>query len=164
MKLAALSEVRAEEGFHSEHGLSFWIGSEGSRILFDTGASDLFIHNADRLGISPDDAGLIVLSHGHFDHGDGLPSLEPNRLVCHPGCFVKRYRKGGSRNIGLVMNEDAIREKFELQCSTEPVQITPHIWFLGEIPRRNDFEALDTPYVRKTAGRILSWTIPGWPA
>jgi len=147
MKLTALSEVRADDNFRSEHGLSYWIESGTSRILFDTGASDLFIHNANRLGISPDGADLIVLSHGHFDHGDGLPFLEPNKLLCHPGCFVKRYRKGGSRNIGLVMNEDEIRKKFELHCSLEPLQITPDIWFLGEIPRRNDFEAISTPYV-----------------
>ncbi len=36
---------------------------------------------------------MIVLSHGHFDHGNGLEFLSRMTLICHPGCFLKRYRK-----------------------------------------------------------------------
>ena len=39
----------------------------------------------------------VFLSHGHFDHGNGLRYLEKKTLVCHPECFIKRYRKSDSR-------------------------------------------------------------------
>jgi metal-dependent hydrolase (beta-lactamase superfamily II) len=38
IKLKVLSEVKAMDGFYSEHGLSFLVEADGKRILFDTGA------------------------------------------------------------------------------------------------------------------------------
>lgn len=35
----------------SEHGLSIWVEADDRRILFDTGQSDILIHNTKRLGI-----------------------------------------------------------------------------------------------------------------
>jgi len=76
MNLTVLSEVKAMDGFESEHGLSFLIEVDQLRVLFDTGASDLFKHNAARLGIDLGKVDRIVLSHGHWDHGNGLEYIE----------------------------------------------------------------------------------------
>jgi 7,8-dihydropterin-6-yl-methyl-4-(beta-D-ribofuranosyl)aminobenzene 5'-phosphate synthase len=146
MKITVLSEVKAREGYLSEHGLSFLVEADGQRILFDTGASELFLNNASRLGIGLESVQTVVLSHGHYDHGDGLPFLDRKKLVCHPGCFVNRYRRRGTGNLGLALSRDELEKRFDLQTTREPVQLTDHLIFLGEVPRNNDFEARTTPY------------------
>ena len=114
MKLTVLSDAKAMEGYGSEHGLSFLVEVDGKRILFDTGASDLYKRNAEKLGEDLAKIDTIALSHGHFDHGDGLQFIEGLPLVCHPGCFVKRYRESGGFYLGLALGEQEIRERFEL--------------------------------------------------
>ena len=69
-----------------DHGLSFLI-ENSEKILFDTGASDLFLKNAKMLDIDINDIDFIVLSHGHWDHGNGLKFIKNKKLICHPGCF-----------------------------------------------------------------------------
>ena len=147
MKITVLSEVKALDGFRSEHGLSFLVEADEKQVLFDTGASRVFLENAGKLGIDLDGVETVVLSHGHFDHGDGLPYMEAKTLVCHPGCFEKRYRKEGFGNIGLALARDEIESRFDLKTSVTPVQLTEHLWFLGEIPRLNGFESRSTRYV-----------------
>lgn len=147
MNLSVLSERRAMDGFESEHGLSFLLEVDQHRILFDTGASDLFMRNAARLGTDLDTVDCIVLSHGHWDHGNGLKYLQNKPLTCHPGCFVKRYRKTGRGNLGLPLSEKEVAERFDLQTFQKPVRLLDNLWFLGEIPRENDFESMTTKYL-----------------
>ena len=64
----------------ARHGLSLWIElsdgqSGGRRVLFDMGPDDAFLANARTLGVDVTSADLAVLSHGHYDHGGGLPAF-----------------------------------------------------------------------------------------
>jgi 7,8-dihydropterin-6-yl-methyl-4-(beta-D-ribofuranosyl)aminobenzene 5'-phosphate synthase len=145
--LTVLSEVRAMSGFDSEHGLSFLIEVDHKKILFDTGASNLFIKSAARLGIDLEEVDRIVLSHGHWDHGNGLEYMEGKTLICHPGCFVKRFRKTGEGQLGLSLSEKEASDRFNLETFRHPIKLSDHLWFLGEIPRKNDFEAQATKYI-----------------
>ena len=146
MKLSVLSDAKAVDGYGSEHGLSFLIEVDQKKFLFDTGASDLYLRNAMKLDLDMAELDAIVLSHGHFDHGDGLQYIKDKPLVCHPGCFVKRYRKSGKGYLGLALSEEEIRTRFDLKTSRDPVQLSEHLFFLGEVPRENDFEAQHTKY------------------
>ena len=56
----------------TEHGLSILLETSRHRVLLDTGASDLFIRNADRLGIDLGEVDYVFISHGHSDHAGGL--------------------------------------------------------------------------------------------
>ena len=147
MRIMVLSESKAMDGFGAEHGLSFLIETDHKKVLLDTGASDLFLRNAQTMGINTEGVDNIVLSHGHFDHGDGLQFMDGLPLLCHPGCFVSRFRKRGNRNIGMALSRDEIEDRFDLTVSREPVQIYNNLVFLGEVPRLNDFEAKSTKYV-----------------
>lgn len=146
MRITVLSEAEAIEGLTPEHGLSYLVAVDGQQFLFDTGASDVFLRNASNMGIDLQSVPTVVLSHGHCDHGDGLGFLREKTLVCHPGCFVKRYRKRGSGNLGMALSKEELAERFSLKLSRKPYQLTEHLIYLGEIPRRNEFEARDTPY------------------
>jgi len=75
MQVTALIENNRDEGRDDlcpEFGLSLHIAVNGSRILFDMGASAAFASNAEVLGIDVADVGVAVVSHHHLDHGGGL--------------------------------------------------------------------------------------------
>lgn len=81
MKITALIEnVPFNDEFCSEHGLSLYIETSDRKILFDMGQTDLYIRNAERLGVDLSKVDFAVLSHGHYDHGGGLEKfLEINK-------------------------------------------------------------------------------------
>lgn len=74
MKVFTLIEDSRKEhsGLAVEHGLSLYFKQGGKRILFDTGASDLFVYNATLMGIDLSKVDICVISHAHNDHTGGL--------------------------------------------------------------------------------------------
>lgn len=73
MKVYCLIEdTQINHQFGSEHGVSFYIETKNHKVLFDVGQSSLFISNAKQLGIDLSLVDIVVISHGHYDHGGGL--------------------------------------------------------------------------------------------
>jgi len=59
-----------------DFGFSCITRYQGKVILFDAGSNaDLFKHNVERLGIDLKSVDIAVVSHGHFDHLNGLDYL-----------------------------------------------------------------------------------------
>jgi len=148
MEITILTENVAGGQFLAEHGLSYLIEHDGQKILFDTGHSDVFLKNAEKMNIGiVSGVQTVVLSHGHWDHGDGLQYLENKKLVTHPLAFIKRYRKSGNKNIGLKMSKEELEKKYTLELSRDSLHVSDNIIFLGEIPRLTDFESRSTHFV-----------------
>ena len=73
MKWTVLSDNRSDDSrLSTEHGLSIFLQTEQLKILLDTGASDVFIRNAELLGMNLSDVDYVFISHGHSDHAGGL--------------------------------------------------------------------------------------------
>lgn len=74
MRVTVLMENTAREGcgLTAEHGLSLYIEHRGRKLLLDAGSSGQFADNAQKLGVDLAQVELGVLSHGHYDHADGL--------------------------------------------------------------------------------------------
>ena len=73
MRWTVLSDNRSNNcRLSTEHGLSIFLETEKYRILLDTGASDLFIKNAEMLSIDLGSVDYVFISHGHSDHAGGL--------------------------------------------------------------------------------------------
>lgn len=83
IKLHVLIENTTKDPkFLSEHGLSLFIETDRHKILFDSGKSEKFAENAQKMGIDLKEADIAVLSHGHYDHGGGLEKfLEINDIA-----------------------------------------------------------------------------------
>ncbi len=76
MNIKVLSEnTTLNSNLNAEHGLSLYIETCKHKILFDTGQSDLFARNAQKLGVDLSQVDIAVISHGHYDHGGGLKHL-----------------------------------------------------------------------------------------
>ena len=105
MKISVLIENTTNtDTLISEHGISIYIESNDTKVLFDTGQSDKFIHNAEIMGISLQDVDIAILSHGHYDHAGGLTAfLKYNTkapVFLHKNAFGQHFH--GEKYIGLT--------------------------------------------------------------
>lgn len=99
MKLINLVEnTPGDPACHSAHGLSFYIQTPRHHLLLDAGPGPVLVENADALGVDLTQVDTVVLSHGHYDHADGLPSFAARnrraRLYLHRGADALRYSRG----------------------------------------------------------------------
>ena len=72
MRITVLVENTGPSEFKIEHGLSLYIELNDKKYLLDAGPSDSFFKNAHALSIDLGRVDKAVLSHGHYDHGDGF--------------------------------------------------------------------------------------------
>ncbi|WP_195263446.1 MBL fold metallo-hydrolase [Clostridium sp. 1001275B_160808_H3] len=81
--------------FKCKHGLSLYIKTDKHNILFDLGSNGLFIENAIKLNIDISDVDIVIISHGHKDHGGALKLfLQHNskaKIYIHKDAFNKYY-------------------------------------------------------------------------
>ncbi|XGI84375.1 MBL fold metallo-hydrolase [Halorutilales archaeon Cl-col2-1] len=126
----------APKGLRGEWGFSAAVGD----VLFDTGQTGVVPENADRMGVEFDFE-TVVLSHSHYDHTGGLDkalgSLENPTVYCHPSVWKPRYvdHDGERRYIGFPYKREKIEDVAAIVEHTEPVEVSPGIHALGEIPR-----------------------------
>ena len=96
MKWTVLSDNRSSNpALETEHGLSILLQTEQHKILLDTGASDVFIRNAELVGIDLHDVDYFFISHGHSDHAGGLRYfLEQNqqaKIIVSPDAMTGKF-------------------------------------------------------------------------
>jgi len=133
MIIKTLVENRAiSEEFGTEHGLSLYIETAKHKLLFDVGASGLFLENAKKLNVDIEDVDTVIISHGHYDHGGGLGAFlgvnSKAKIYVNQMAFGDIYanRPGGvTEYIGLdkdlIVNErfvlvgDSLRLDYELE-------------------------------------------------
>jgi len=131
-----------DEHFYGEPGVSYWLEADRKNILFDTGYSDLYIKNAEKLNIDLSKTDFIVLSHGHNDHTVGLKYFPcPSKkiaLISHPNTLYRKFDKEEYFGPPILKNE--AEKLFNYTTATEPYFISSNIVFLGEIKRKFDFE------------------------
>lgn len=70
-----LENTAISSNYKTKHGLSLHIQTNEHKILFDLGPDDTFIENAKKLNIDIAEVDIVIISHGHRDHGGGLESF-----------------------------------------------------------------------------------------
>jgi 7,8-dihydropterin-6-yl-methyl-4-(beta-D-ribofuranosyl)aminobenzene 5'-phosphate synthase len=95
-----------------------------TRVLFDTGGNGtILLDNMEKLGFDPQAIDVVVLSHAHGDHIDGLGALlqtgaKPTVYV--PASFSTVFK-------------DGVRAKTELLEVVDPIEIVPGVYTTGEV-------------------------------
>lgn len=165
MKVTILCDnnTRIDRYFYGEPGFSALIEEAGQKILLDTGYSDIFLRNAQLLGIDLKEIDSLIFSHGHDDHTRGIGELvkyyeaaqmqKKVELIGHEKAFEPKNVEG--REIGLTVRESVLEYYFRIKKVNGPFHLTEKLIYLGEIPRRNDFENKITFGVTKGAGGEL---------
>lgn len=152
MKFIVLTENRnCDNNCINEDGLSIYIEINNNKLLLDSGITDAFINNAKTLGINLDEVNTIALSHGHWDHGNGLKYINTKKtLILHPECYTERYSlRRNMASAGINETREELSEKFELIETREPYEIFENVWFLGEIDRKFEVPVKNLPTVLK---------------
>ena len=96
MKWTVLSDNRTcNDQLQTEHGLSILLETDKHRILLDTGASDVFIRNAETLGVDLSTVDYVFISHGHSDHAGGLKHLleinKKAKIIVSPNALKGKF-------------------------------------------------------------------------
>ncbi len=166
MKIHILADnIARKRGILAEHGLSLFIEREAGNILFDTGQSSVYCHNANILGIDLKRTDYVVFSHGHYDHCGGAEclatlSIAP-KLYIHPQALCRRYKKGPEEtaytDIGIPWSPaylSAAKKQFVYNEKTRT--IGPGLHLLSGIPYATDFEgAPQGLFMENAEGKIV---------
>ena len=129
MKWTVLSDNRTcNDQLQTEHGLSILLETDKHRILLDTGASDVFIRNAERLrvgatagmqmGIDLSTVDYVFISHGHSDHAGGLKHfMEINNKAAiereqNQACLDSAEREQARTKFKVIVSPHAVSGKF----------------------------------------------------
>ena len=169
---AGMQELTGEGTCSAHHGLCLAVTArldgETRTVLFDAGPDPYALErNARHMKLDVGQVEAIVLSHGHFDHSEGLlKALELIRaanggqdvpLHVHPGAFVKRGMRLPSGTI-LPLQDVPSRPALEeggarILASTGPEEIMGGLFYLsGEIPRRSFERGLKNHLKRSADG------------
>ncbi len=159
MKVVSLVDnLSGKEGIGCEHGLSLYIETTGHKILFDTGASGLFLENAEKLNININDVDFAVVSHGHYDHGGGLKRfLEANpkaKVFVREEAFGKFYaRRADGRKNYIGLDEELKTDK-RMVFTKESFIITEDIGLFSGVKERELYPSFNKDLLTENAEGI----------
>jgi len=134
-----LSDNRSSDScLSTEPGLSILLQTEQHKILLDTGASDVFIRNAELLGIDLSDVDYVFISHGHSDHAGGLRYfMEHNQkakvIVSPDATSGKFYSKRG--NLHSITTEWPEIDDDRLILIDQTCEIAESFYAIAHIPQ-----------------------------
>ena len=127
MKVSVLAENSVSKKHFKdvkpEHGLSLFIEFEDKKILFDLGQSDLFIRNAEKMGIDLSQVDYLIISHGHFDHGGGLEHFLKRNKKAKIYLHKKAINRFYTKILGLVPYYVGLDQKILSQYSDRIIYV-----------------------------------------
>ena len=173
LREAGMQQLAGEALCSAHHGLCLAVTThldgQAHSVLFDAGPDPYAVErNAHHLVRNFGHIEALVLSHGHFDHSDGLLKAmeliraanggQPVPVHMHPGAFDRRAIRLPSGEI-LPLQDVPPRRVLEengarVVTSAEPEEILGGMFYLsGEIPRRSFERGLKNHLKQSTEGQ-----------
>ena len=139
----------------AEHGLSLYVEAGDHVVLFDTGASDLFVRNARLLHCDLQRVDYLVLSHGHSDHTGGLEAfLEVNKkakVICKREALDRKFK--GERENGIKNAERLDMSRFIFVEKT--TEILSGIWVFPDLPVTDENDTHFEQFLVRRDGQLI---------
>ena len=155
-----IENTSTSDKFGYEHGLSLYIETEHEKILFDTGASSLFQQNALKMDVKINNVDILVISHGHNDHGGGLNTfLQVNKtakIYIHQKAFEKHYalsEEGQSIHIGLDEN---LNHNSQLVLTADRFFIRKNIQLFSKVKHREPLPITNSGLKAEQNGELVN--------
>ena len=109
MKIICLVENTSDTKLVPVHGLSFYIETVHHKILFDLGPDKTIIENASLMNIDLSKVDIVIISHGHHDHGGALEEfLKVNNIA---SIYIQKNAFNKHINISPVEHSISIDKK-----------------------------------------------------
>lgn len=139
----------------AEHGLSLFVEIGEHVVLFDTGASDLFVRNARLQHCDLQRVDFLVLSHGHNDHSGGLEAfLNVNskaKVICKREALYPKFK--GDRENGIKHSERLDMSRFMFVDKT--TEILPGVWVFPDLPVIDEKDTHFEQFMVKRDGKLV---------
>ena len=164
------------ESIHGEHGFSCHVSTPGGSVMFDFGLDSRgLMNNMKLLDIETKRIGAFVLSHGHFDHWQGLlPILEESAreltigipLYLGEGAFLNRFSRRPSAaeaaDLGRLDRQgiESLR-KIDIIEVSEPKEILPGCILTGPIERTTSYEHGSPDVLVESGEGLIQDQFPG---
>lgn len=161
MKWTVLSDNRTNDNqLETEHGLSILLETEKHRILLDTGASDVFIRNAEKMGTKLSTVDYVFISHGHSDHAGGLKHFmvinDKAKVIVSPDAVSGKFFSK-RRYFHSITAEWPEGYEDRLLMVDKPCEITDDIHIIAQIPQRHPMpQGNQHLYVENTEGGYVN--------
>ena len=153
VKLTVLLEnTSSDPKLESEHGLSILIETPKSKFIFDCGQSEMTWRNFARLGADLSTVAFVVLSHSHYDHAGGYPSMpiKPPILYTGKNFWREKFSIANDgikyRGAGFARNDLdgwGVRQRV---CNAR-LDIGEGMWLIGSFNRKYPFETIPKKFV-----------------
>lgn len=140
---------------YHEHGLSIYLEYENQKFLIDTGQSGKFLQNAIQMNIDLSEVDYVILTHGHYDHINGLPDfLDINRkakIIVSPHALENEFfslKRDSMRYIGKGFLPNLI-EQDRLVFINRNTDITDNLSVLSNITKNFPLPVANKLLVKK---------------
>jgi 7,8-dihydropterin-6-yl-methyl-4-(beta-D-ribofuranosyl)aminobenzene 5'-phosphate synthase len=150
------------EDYSSEHGLSLFIETKKHKILFDVGASELFLENAKKMDVNISDVDFLVISHGHYDHGGGLKTffIENTNadVFLHHLAFEKYYALRSNDKLDFIGLDEKLKQNKQIIFTSNRFFISKGIQVFSNIAQREPRLTSNSGLLTEHNGKIMDDT------
>lgn len=139
----------------SEHGISFFVETKNFNFIFDCGQTGPAWKNATKLNLDLSKINFVVLSHSHYDHAGGFPSLlkysVPKIIYTGKDFWKEKFSRTDDgdkyRGAGFTF-EDLKNWGITQKICEDFLKIDENIFLVGNFKRRYNFETIPKKYLR----------------
>lgn len=149
MKITCLVENKSiSHAYKHKHGLSFFIKTKKHNILFDVGPDKTYYDNAKKLGIDLSNVDVLVISHGHHDHGGGLSHFlkinKKAKIYIRKEAFEKHYTRFHDLRVSIGLNS-AIKNNKRIVFTDDVTKIDDELTLFSNVTGRDLFSYMNGP-------------------
>jgi 7,8-dihydropterin-6-yl-methyl-4-(beta-D-ribofuranosyl)aminobenzene 5'-phosphate synthase len=144
--ISLVDNITYKRGLMAEHGLSFLIKLPDAHILFDTGQSNLLLHNAKQLGEDLTLVSHVIVSHGHYDHTGGLEAflqINDHALIwMKKEALQNKYSLATGELTDISIPFDLNKYSHRIRFVDDAAYPLPGVCLLGQIPATTTYETV----------------------